>query len=59
MAYFNYLQHLDIFLKYELCLCSCTLQFHGHHSYIRKDFQMLLAVKEEEISPPHRVLAQI
>ena len=25
------------------------LQFHGHHPYFRKDFQMLLAVKEVEI----------
>ena len=24
---------------------KCNLQFHGHHSYFRKDFQMLLAVK--------------
>ena len=25
---------------------SINLQFHGHLSYFRKDFQMLLAVKE-------------
>ena len=24
----------------------CKLQFHGHHSYFRKDFQMLLTLKE-------------
>ena len=35
------------------------LQFHGHHSYFRKDFQMLLAVKKGEIYPPHRALGQI
>ena len=23
-----------------------TLQFHGHHSYFRKDFQILLTLKE-------------
>ena len=28
---------------------NCSLQFHGHHSYSRIDFQMLLAVKEGEI----------
>ena len=38
------------FLKYE------TFTFHEHHSYFRKDFQMLLAVKEGEIWPPHRSL---
>ena len=26
-------------------LCA-KLQFHGHHSYFRKDFQMLLTLKE-------------
>ena len=25
------------------------LQFHGHHSYFRKDFQMMLAHKKGEI----------
>ena len=25
---------------------STKLQFHGHHSYFRKDFQMLLTLKE-------------
>ena len=25
---------------------NCKLQFHGHHSYFRKDFQMLLTLKE-------------
>ena len=29
------------------------------HTYFRKDFQMLFAVKEAEISPPHRALGQI
>ena len=28
---------------------NCKLQFPGHHSYFRKDFQMLLAVNEGEI----------
>ena len=27
----------------------CNLQFHGHHSNFRKDFQMLLAHKKGEI----------
>ena len=35
------------------------LQFHGHHSYFRKDFQMLLAHKEGEIQFPHRALGHI
>ena len=26
--------------------CNMKLQFHGHHSYFRKDFQMLLKLKE-------------
>ena len=34
------------FLKYEWCPWNCKLQFHGHHSYFRKDFQMLLTLKE-------------
>ena len=25
---------------------KCKLQFHGHHSYFRNDFQMLLTLKE-------------
>ena len=29
--------------------CGGNLQFHGHHSYFRKDFQMLLADKKGEI----------
>ena len=29
------------------------------HTYFRKKFQMLFAVKEAEISPPHRALGQI
>ena len=37
---------------------SDVLQFHGHHSYFRKDYHMLLAVKEDEIQPPHRKLGQ-
>ena len=37
------------FLKYEWCPWNCILQFHGHHSYFRKDFQMLVAAKEGEI----------
>ena len=34
------------FLKYEWCPWNCKLQFHGHHSYFRKDLQMLLTLKE-------------
>ena len=34
------------FLKYEWCQWNCKLQFHGHHSYFRKAFQMLLTLKE-------------
>ena len=30
-------------LKASGNLFCCKLQFHGHHSYIRKDYQMLLA----------------
>ena len=33
------------FLKYEWCPWNCNLQFHGHHSYFRKDLQMLVAVR--------------
>ena len=33
-----------------------TANVHGHHSYFRKDFQMLLA---DEIYPPHRALSEI
>ena len=38
-----------------------NLQFHGHHSYFRKDFHMLLAVTvmEGEIKPPYRTLLLI
>ena len=32
-------------LSYVLT-ASGNLQFHGHHSYFRKDFQMLLTLKE-------------
>ena len=28
---------------------TATWQFNGHHSYFRKDFQMLLTVKDGEI----------
>ena len=34
------------FLKYEWCPWNCKLEFHGHHSYFRKDFKMLLTFKE-------------
>ena len=27
----------------------CSLQFHGHHSYFRKDFQIVLSVKGGEV----------
>ena len=30
----------------KLQIASLNLQFQGHHSYFRKDFQMLLALKE-------------
>ena len=29
------------------------------HSYFRKDFQILLAVKEGDNKPPHRALGKI
>ena len=38
---------------------KCNLQFHGHHSYLRKDFQMLLTVNIGHVQPPHRALGQI
>ena len=28
---------------------TANLQFHEHHSYFKKDFQMLVAVKEDKI----------
>ena len=34
-------------------------RFHGHHSYFRKYFQMLLAHKKGEIQFPHRALGHI
>ena len=34
----------DVETKFHLSYCK--LQFHGHHSYFRKDFQMLLTLKE-------------
>ena len=40
-------QHLEIFS--EIWVMPCYLQFHGHHSNFRKDFQMLVAAKEGEI----------
>ena len=46
------------FLKYEWCPWNCKLQFHGYHSYFRKDYQMLLAENEAEIYPPHRALGK-
>ena len=33
--------------------------FHGHHSYFKTDFQMMLAAKEGEILPPHLALGRI
>ena len=38
----------DVEAIYDLHL-YCKLQFHVHNSYFRRDFQMLLAVKEGEI----------
>ena len=43
MAYVSCKQHLEIFSEVS------NLQFHGHHLYFRKDFQMLLAVKGGEL----------
>ena len=55
MAFVSCLQHLEIFSEIEVIpvklqfAVPMKLQFHGHLSYFRKDFQMLLAVKEGEI----------
>ena len=46
-------------LKYECSLGSCKLQFHGHHTYFRKDIQMLLTLKEGHMYPPQRALGHI
>ena len=39
-------------------MTDVILQLHGHYLYFRKDFQMLLGVKEGEIQPPHRTLGK-
>ena len=35
---------------------NCKLQFHGHHSYFRNDFQMLIAVNIGYVLPPYYAL---
>ena len=35
-----------------------NVQFSGHHTYVRKYFQLQVAVKEGEILPPHRAFGQ-
>ena len=37
------------FLKYDWCPGNWKLQFSGHHSYFRKYFELLLAVKKGKI----------
>ena len=37
-------------MKGKSCPGNYKLQFPGHHSHFRKDFQMLLAVKETPIT---------
>ena len=34
---------------WPMLAARCNFQFHGHHSYFRKYFQKLFAVKEGEI----------
>ena len=43
------LQHLEIFSEILVMPVKrqCNLQFHGHHSYFRKYFKILLAVTVE------------
>ena len=49
-----------VYLHYaEVLDKNIILQFHRHHSYFRKDFQMLLTVKEDEIQPQQHALDQI
>ena len=43
MAYVCCKQHLEISSE------ESNLQFHGHHLYFRKDFQMLFAVNGGEL----------
>ena len=35
------------------------LQFHGHHSYFRKDFQMIIVGKVGHVQLQHHALGQI
>ena len=44
------------FLKYERCPENCKLQFFGHHSNFRKDFQILLAVHTGHVQSQHLAL---
>ena len=41
------------FMKYECFLGKCKLPVSRHHSYFKKDFQMLLAVNEGEMQSPN------
>ena len=34
------------------------MQFSGHHSYLKKDLQLLLAINEVELGSPHHALDQ-
>ena len=51
MAYVSCKQHLEISSEVRVMPVKLhfEVQFHRHHSYFRKDFQVLLAVKEGEI----------
>ena len=54
----GHLEHLESCLKNECVLENCNLQFSTHHSYIIKDFQKLLRVKEREIESSEHALSQ-
>ena len=41
---FDLLHDVEAMFHCYKLLTACNLQFHGHHSCFRKDFQMLLAV---------------
>ena len=43
----------------KLLTASGKLQFPGHHSYFRKDLQVILTVKEGGIQLPHPELGHI
>ena len=48
----------DLLHILETCSFMGNLHFHGHHSFFRKDFQMLLAVHIGNVAP-YRALDQI